>query len=121
MSVLTTLATDATAHTAALYAAAAPMAAGPGFIDWATNLNNEVKTLVLAVVWTLGILFVVIQGVATRGSMARIILAGIGAGIFIWIAHNVMDVSDSVGNELPGAAPAVEIVHTGPSSGLQLY
>lgn len=103
MSTLTTFATEAGAQLASV------QAAGPGFLDWATNLNASTLSLVRGIAITLGVLFVIIRAVSSRGAMAQIIVAGIAAAIFVWIIFNVTQLRDTVGNDLPGAVGVVTI------------
>ncbi|WP_425955264.1 hypothetical protein [Xylanimonas sp. McL0601] len=70
-------------------------------------------TLVRGVAITLGVLFVIIRGVASRGAMTQVIVAGIAAAIFVWIIFNVTQLRDTVGNDLPGAAAVVQTIPTG--------
>lgn len=114
MSALITMAAEASTQAATIHAA------GPGLLDWADNLNTELQNLILAVVITLAIIGVVITAVASRFNMAKIIVAGIVAGLFVWVAFNVTVLRDTVGNDLPGAAPALQIVHTGQLTGMPL-
>lgn len=59
--------------------------------------------------WVAGIGFVLFQAIVSRGAMARIIISGLAAGIFIWIVNNVTTVEDHVDGELNGA-PALVVV-----------
>jgi len=43
---------------------------------------------------------VIYQAIVSRGAMARVIIAGIAAGIFIWIVFNVTDLQTRVNNEV---------------------
>ncbi|MDP3893616.1 hypothetical protein [Nocardioides sp.] len=53
-----------------------------------------------------GIGFVIVQAIISRGAMARIIISGLAAALFIYIVFNVTDLSDRVDNELSSAPPA---------------
>ena len=71
MSALIQLSTEViSAH----QAGAIPMAAGDGILDWVTSKNTQTQTVLRGVAVTLGIIFVIIQAVASRGAMARICL-----------------------------------------------
>lgn len=104
MSILMTLTSEVTIHAATaghtLAAALPPQAAGGGIIDWLTGKNAAVQTLGRGFSITAGIIFVIYQALISRGAMARVIIAGIAAGIFIWIVFNVTDLKDRVGNEV---------------------
>ncbi len=75
-------------------------AGGTGLLDWLTNKLTELQGVfrLLSVVGGMG--FVIWQGISSRGAMARIIIAGIAAGIFIWIVWNVTALQDRVNNEV---------------------
>ena len=84
-------------------AAADPMvvaAGGTGLLDWLTNKLTALQGVfrLLSVVGGMG--FVIWQGISSRGAMARIIIAGIAAGVFIWIVWNVTALQDRVNNEV---------------------
>ncbi len=84
-------------------AAADPMvvaAGGTGLLDWLTNKLSDLQAVfrLLSVVGGMG--FVIWQGISSRGAMARIIIAGIAAGIFIWIVWNVTALQTRVNNEV---------------------
>lgn len=106
MSTFTTITTEVATRSASI------QAADGGIIDWATSFNDSALVLIRAVAVTLGIIFVIMAAIASRGSMARIIITGISAGILIWVVFNITDVSDTVGNDLPGAASIVQTVST---------
>ncbi len=75
-------------------------AGGTGLLDWLTNKLTDLQGVfrLLSVVGGMG--FVIWQGLASRGAMARIIISGIAAGIFIWIVWNVTALQDRVNNEV---------------------
>jgi hypothetical protein len=80
--------------------AAAGGGAGTGIIDWLTGKNAAVQTLGRGFSITAGIIFVIYQAFVSRGAMARIIIAGIAAGIFVWIVWNVTGLKDRVDTEV---------------------
>lgn len=84
-------------------------AGGTGLLDWLTNKLTDLQAVfrLLSVVGGMG--FVIWQGISSRGAMARIIIAGIAAGIFIWIVWNVTALQTRVGNEVNAErAPATQ-------------
>lgn len=114
MSTLIQLSTEVfSAHQAAV-----PMADGDGILDWLTSKNTQTQTVLRGIAVTLGIIFVILQAVASRGAMARIIISLIAAGIFIWGVWSVTDIKDRVGNEMDSTAAAQVYPghpgHTGP-------
>ena len=94
-------------------------AEGDGILDWTTSKNVETQTLLRALAVTLGIIFVIIQAVASRGAMARIIISLLAAGVFIWGVWSITDIQDLVENEmssgpvLPGASLLTDLGATG--------
>jgi len=110
MSAIVTLASEVSVSAASVHAA-------EGLIDWGIELNSSALNLIRLLAITLGILFVVIRAVATRGAMSQIIVAGIAAAIFIWIAFNVTELRDAVGNDLPGASAVVSTARPAPVGG----
>lgn len=75
-------------------------AGGTGLLDWLTNKLTDLQGVfrLLSVVGGMG--FVIWQGISSRGAMARIIIAGIAAGVFIWIVWNVTALQNRVNNEV---------------------
>lgn len=83
----------------------AVLAAG-GILDTA---NGRLVALmgvlrVLASVCSVG--FVIFQAISSRGAIARIMISGLAAGVFVWIVFNVTDLSDRVDSEINAARPA---------------
>lgn len=87
--------------------------AADGIIDTIQGRAVALQGLlrVLASVCSVG--FVIYQAISSRGAMARILISGLAAGVFVWIVFNVTDLSDRVDNEVnaaglvPATAPAV--------------
>lgn len=109
MSALMALAQEASTLT---LTAAMPLAPGDGVLDMLTTLNTETLTVLRALAVTLAVVFVIWQAVVSRMAMARIIVATLAAGIFVWAVLNVTAVKDLVNNELnaTGAVSQVEPV-----------
>lgn len=81
-----------------------------GIFDWITTKNTQALTAIRAVAVTIAVIFVVWAGIRTKGSFVAILLAGITAGILLWIVVNVTDIQDRVGDEVNSAtAPAITI------------
>lgn len=109
MSALIALAQEATTLTAT---GVVPLAPGDGVLDMLTTLNTETQAVLRALAVTLAVVFVIWQAVVSRMAMARIIVATLAAGIFVWAVLNVTAVKDLVNNELnaTGAVAQVERV-----------
>ncbi len=75
-------------------------AGGTGLLDWLTDKLTDLQGVfrLLSVVGGMG--FVIWQGISSRGAMARIIIAGIAAGVFIWIVWNVTALQNRVNEEV---------------------
>lgn len=83
-------------------------ASGDGLIDWGNTKVNEVGTLFRGLSIVVGIGFVIFQAISSRGAMARVIIAGLAAAVFIWIVFNVTELRDRVGDEV-NSAPAAQL------------
>lgn len=90
-----------------------PMESG-GILDWLGAKNASTQSLFRALSITAGIGFVLYQAIVSRGALARVIVSGIAAAVFIWIVHNVTDVSDRVNNEVNTMPAPTSIAHTPP-------
>lgn len=78
-----------------------------GILDWTGEKVAELETLFRAVSVVAGIGFVIWRAIATRGAMAAVVIAGLAAGVFIFIVWNVTELQDRVDEEVNGApAPA---------------
>lgn len=81
-----------------------------GILDWLTTKLADLQALfrTLSVVGGMG--FVIWQGIQSRGAMARIIIAGIAAAVFIWIVWNVTNLQNRVGNEVNASGTYSQVV-----------
>lgn len=82
-----------------------------GILDWTKGKANELENVLQVVATTVAILFVVYKAVQSKFAIGTIIVSALAAGVFVWIVYNVVDLKDSVGNEMPNqkGAPAVEL------------
>lgn len=111
MSTLFNLTQEVSTQLALVHPMAVPAAAGgTGLLDWLTNKLTDLQGVfrLLSVVGGMG--FVIWQGIQSRGAMARIIIAGIAAGIFIWIVWNVTNLQARVGNEVNASGTHSQLV-----------
>lgn len=88
--------------------------AGEGLLDTAEEKNTQFQNLLRGFAVTAGIGFIIWQGIQSRGAMARIFLAIIAAGIFIWGVWSVIDVKDRVSNEFESAPAVVHATEVSP-------
>jgi hypothetical protein len=77
-------------------------AAGDGLIDWGNTKVDELKGLFRGFAIVAGVGFVIFQAIVSRGAMARVIISGLAAAVFIWIVYNVTDLRDRVDEEVNG-------------------
>lgn len=92
----------------------APAGGGTGIIDWLTGKSTELQALGRGLSITFGILFIVWQAIVSRGAMARVIIAALAAGVFVWAVWNVTSLKDRVDNEvnsLGGPASSSLVAH----------
>ncbi len=82
--------------------------AGDGILDFLDVKVGEVGSLLRTFSIVAGIGFVVWQAIASRGAMARIVISGLSAAVFVWIVFNVTELSNRVDNEVnaAGVVPA---------------
>lgn len=86
-------------------------AAGPvGFIDLITSKANAVTLMFRAVSVVTGMGFVIWEGLKSRGALARIIVAGIAAGVFIYIVFNVTSLQKRTKKEIEGLPSVASVV-----------
>lgn len=97
MTVLTTLATEASSM----------LAAGPpihmqqgGILDWIDSASGRALTTARGVALAAAVIFVIIIMVTSKMAMTRVILAGLSAGVFVWIIYNVTEIRDRVDTEV---------------------
>lgn len=113
MSTLLTLTNAVSVDPAAVIAAGS----GTGLLDWLTAKLASLQTLFRLISVAGGMGFVIWQGVSSRGAMARIIISGLAAGVFIWIVWNVTALQDRVGNEVNALrAPSSQSVQASPAT-----
>jgi hypothetical protein len=74
-------------------------------IGWLGTKTGELGALFRSVSVVAGIGFVILQAIKSGGAIARIVISGIAAGIFVWIVFNVTDLRDRVDSEVNAAAP----------------
>ena len=83
---------------------AAVLAAGEGILDWSNSKLAAVEATFRVLAGVAGVGFVIWQGFQSRGAMARIIISGLAAAVFVWIVFNVTDLQGRVDSEINAAA-----------------
>lgn len=83
--------------------AASTVLAGEGFLDTISEKLTDLEGVLRLFAAVAGIGFVVYQGVSSRGAMARILVSGLAAGVFVWIVFNVTNLQNRVDSEINAA------------------
>lgn len=71
-----------------------------GIFDTINNLAASAKEALYAVIIVIAIGFVVVRAVASKLSIASVVVAALAAGLLIWVVSNVELVSEDIGDEL---------------------
>jgi hypothetical protein len=97
---------------AAITAAQTPVAAGgEGIFDFITLKSAEAVVAARAVIIAAAVGFFLWRVVASRMAMAAMIVAGLCAGLMIWIGWNVTDIDDRFDSEINGSAQHTQTRH----------
>jgi hypothetical protein len=99
-----------TLHITTLYGTLIPLDS-TGVLDWITGKNKQAQTAVRALAITVAIIFVMYQAVASRLAMARVIVSGLVAGIFVWIVFNVTALQARVNNEVNNSGAPISTTY----------
>lgn len=123
MSLLITWTQESITHLALSPPAAPPGGgSGQGLLDWLTGKLTELQSTfrLLSVVGGMG--FVIWQAISSRGAMARIIVSGLAAALFVWIVWNITNLQDRVDHEVKASSGAStsRVVGAAPSQHLPL-
>lgn len=123
MSLLITWTQESITHLALSPPAAPPGGgSGQGLLDWLTGKLTELQSTfrLLSVVGGMG--FVIWQAISSRGAMARIIVSGLAAALFVWIVWNITSLQDRVDHEVKASSGASTspVVGAAPSQHLPL-
>ena len=87
-----------------------------GLLDFVQGKNADVLTTVRDVGLTIAVFFIVFKAIEAKFSMARVVIALMAAGIFLWGLNNVDTIKGWFKNEAEASTP-VQVVHPGPPSG----
>lgn len=79
-----------------------------GIFDWFNEKNASAQAAARGFSITAAIIFVIVTAIISKLAAARVIIAGIIAGIFVWIVFNVTDLENRVDNEMSGGVAAVQ-------------
>lgn len=108
------LAYDTTVHAATVHAAT--VLAADGILDTISEKATEAQGVLRVIASVASIGFVIYQAISSRGAMARILVSGLAAGVFVWIVFNVTELSDRVDNEVNAAGVAATAPQLQPSA-----
>lgn len=81
----------------------AAAAASGGILDLVNQKIQELGAVLKGGALVAAIAFVVLQAIMSRGAMARIIISGFAAAVFVWIVFNVTSLQDRVDQEINGS------------------
>lgn len=71
-----------------------------GFFDLITALLTNTKNVVILTAGVAALVFILWHAITSKGTMTRIIMAGLAAGVFLFLVNNINDVKDRVDNEV---------------------
>lgn len=103
MSMLITLTQEASTA----LAAGPPIPNQDGILDWVDNAAARTTSTGRNVAIAAAVIFVIVVMVSSKMAMTKVIVAGLSAGVFIWIVYNVTDIEDRVDNEVNAHSSAV--------------
>lgn len=92
-----------------------------GILDWVDAKSTQATTTIRGVSILLAIIFVVVAAVVSRMAMARVLIAGIAAGLFIWIVFNVTSIQERVGNEIGVGGVSTTVTTAAPTAGTDAH
>lgn len=82
---------------------ATTLLAGTGLLDTANTKAAAIQVTLRALAGVGSLYFVIKHAISSGGAIARIVVAGLAAGVFMWIVFNVTDLQNRVGTEVTGA------------------
>lgn len=83
--------------------------AGSGLIDTATEKLNDIGALAKVFTSVAAVIFVIYQAIQSRGAMARVVVAGFAAAVFMWLVWNVEALQGRVDNEINASASSSQL------------
>lgn len=75
-----------------------------GILDWVDAKNTQAQSTFRSLSVFIAIVFVVWQAISSKMAMARVIISGLAAGVFIYIVWNVTKLKDRVDEEIGSSA-----------------
>ncbi len=75
-----------------------------GLLDWAADTAVDLRPVLQTVAITVAVLFVVYKAVQSKFAFGAIVVSALAAGVFTWAVHNVTNLSDTIGEDLPGGS-----------------
>lgn len=80
--------------------------AGTGLFDTANEKAGELQATARIGAGALSLVFFIWQTIVSRMAIARMVVAGLAAGLMLWIVFNVTEIQGRVDNELAAGAVA---------------
>lgn len=77
-----------------------------GLLDWASTTAGDLQPVLRTVAVTVAIVFVIYKAVQSKFSLGTIVVTALAAGIFVWLVFNVEQLTDTIGEDLPGGSSA---------------
>lgn len=77
-----------------------------GLLDWASTTAVDLQPVLQTVAVTVAVVFVIYKAVQSKFSLGTIVVTALAAGLFIWLVFNVDQLSDTIGEDLPGGTSA---------------
>lgn len=77
-----------------------------GLLDWASTTAVDLQPVLRTVAVTVAIVFVIYKAVQSKFSLGTIVVSALAAGIFVWLVFNVEQLTDTIGEDLPGGTSA---------------
>lgn len=90
-------------------------AGGEDIFDIGNRLASESRTLLLAVVGVVAVLYIIWKAIESRMAVAAIAVALLGAGLLVWGVYNVVFLRDRTGETVQqdsAPAPSVSLIPT---------
>lgn len=80
--------------------------AADGLFDTANEKAGELQATARIAAGALSLVFFIWQTIQSRMAIARMVVAGLAAGVMLWIVFNVTEIQGRVDNELAAGAVA---------------
>lgn len=86
--------------------------ADQGILPWINSKGAQAQDTLRTIASLVAIGFLIFTAFKTRGALSSIIVAGLVAGVFLWIVWNVTALRDRVGDEVNNTSMPAVVLHT---------